>query len=398
MNLLVLSPVLPHAPVDGGRLRIYHFIRELSKQHRITLVSFCAPDEDLGEAGLGDLRHMVAQAHLVSHSRLNKIWKAAHRYPTAEPANVSAYVSGRMERLVKRLSDEQPFDGVLAFRLGMARYGLMVDSPVKLLDFTDSMTLFYRRRAEAEKNAFKKSLYRREEKRLGPWEAALCDMYDASFVNGEDDRQCLASFLPWRPPKLVVNGVDRNFLKPSRKAPGRSNRNIVFVGALHYPPNTDGLDWFCAQVLPLLKKKDDKIQLNIVGAGAPASLKHWARDSAVRFMGHLDDFRAVVREAAVSVCPIRYGAGRQNKILEAFALGTPVVATSLTARLAEAADKRHLLTADDAQKFADQVWCLMTRPEIAARLKAAALKLVEKKYDWNKSAKIINRALIKGRP
>jgi len=120
----------------------------------------------------------------------------------------------------------------------------------------------------------------------------------------------------------------------------------------------------------------------------------------VELTGFAPDTRPHLWSAAVSVCPVRTGAGRQNKLLEAFAAGLPCVGTPLAAQGAEAVSGRHLLVADDPAAFAAAVARLLHSPPLGRSLAAAAASLMERRYRWEANAAVIERAMKRavGRP
>ena len=107
-----------------------------------------------------------------------------------------------------------------------------------------------------------------------------------------------------------------------------------------------------------------------------------ALDDTVRLTGFVEDVRVPVAEAAVCVTPIRQGGGTRLKILEAMALGTPVVATAKGAEGLDVVDGEHLLLADDPEAFARRTVELLNGPDLRSRLSAAARRLVETRYEW----------------
>jgi glycosyltransferase involved in cell wall biosynthesis len=187
------------------------------------------------------------------------------------------------------------------------------------------------------------------------------------------------------------NGVDFSNLRPGKLK--RDRDMLVFVGHLAYAPNAEAVLWFAREILPLLRRERPSARFVVVGGGAPASLMALKGLGGIEFTGFMADFRPLLWRAAVSVCPVRLAAGRQNKILDAFACATPVVATPVTARGCGAVHGRHLLCAADAPAFAAQCLRLMQNARLGARLARAARLFVARNYDWSESAGLIESAL-----
>jgi sugar transferase (PEP-CTERM/EpsH1 system associated) len=393
MRLLVLSPLVPDAPSDGDRLRLFHFMRELSRRHELTLACFTDParPQDRDDASLAKITQAV---HRVPMPRSLQWINAVTRYASSAPTNVAAYASSEMRALTDRLLSEGEFDALLCYRLRMVPYALRAYLP-RVLDCTDSMTRYFERRS-VQASGLRRRLWKREAEKIAAYESWSAGQFDAAFMNSGGDASALRSMAPGAKVVTAANGVDHRFLKPGRIR--RDPNRLVFVGHLAYPPNAEAVRWFALEILPRIRQKRPGATLVVVGGGAPAQLKAMQGSPGLEFHGFVADFRPLLWGAGLSVCPVRLAAGRQNKILDAFATGTPVVATALTASGCEAEPGRHLLCADSAADFAAQALRLMQSPALGRRLAGQALALVRRRYDWASSARLIEAALKKGQP
>ena len=102
----------------------------------------------------------------------------------------------------------------------------------------------------------------------------------------------------------------------------------------------------------------------------------------VQLTGLVDDVRPIVRKSSVAIVPVNSGGGTRLKVLEAMALGTPVVSTSKGAEGLDMLDGEHLLIADDPQAFAAQTIRLLEDSALRERLARNARRHVEQCYDW----------------
>ncbi|HTB33878.1 MAG TPA: glycosyltransferase family 4 protein, partial [bacterium] len=212
--------------------------------------------------------------------------------------------------------------------------------------------------------------------------------------NARQDTEALAAMAPSAAGRLhtAANGVDAGaFRRPSAAQP--RGKSLVFVGQLAYPPNSEAVLWFSRKVLPLLRAQDPDLVFEVVGGGAPAALRALDGQPGLRFTGFVADTRPRLWSAAVSVCPVRSGAGRQNKLLEAFAAGTPCVATPLAAAGAEAEHGRHLLVAQEPAAFAEAVLRLCRQPALGRRLARQAADLLARHYRWEANAGALERTM-----
>jgi glycosyltransferase involved in cell wall biosynthesis len=400
VKLLVLSPVFPDSPCDGDRLRLFHWLRLLGRRHALTLLCLTDPRRS-ADAGPSALGKALDHVHRVPWPTGRRILSAALSLPGGPPVTVAAAAAPAMQRAMDSLVQAaaaagEPFDAVFAYRLKMAPLALRFRGP-RFLDYCDSMTRYTERRAAAlalEGRALRAAFQRRQARRLAAWEARCAREFDAGFFNARQDAEAVAGMEPKASGALHVaaNGVDaRAFRRPAR-APKRGGA-IVFVGQLAYPPNSDAVQWFAARVLPLLLAQDPDLVFEVVGGGAPKSLRALQGQKGLRFTGFVADTRPRLWSAAVSVCPVRTGAGRQNKLLEAFAAGTPCVATPLAAAGAEAVPGRHLLVASDPAAFAEAVLRLHRQPALGRRLARQAQGLLGSLYRWEANARAMERTM-----
>jgi glycosyltransferase involved in cell wall biosynthesis len=157
---------------------------------------------------------------------------------------------------------------------------------------------------------------------------------------------------------------------------------MVFTGSATYAPNLDAARFLVDSVLPLVAEQAPTAQLRITGHIPRDAQRLLAQRPGVVLTGHVPDIRPVVARSAVSVAPIRSGGGTRLKILEAMALGTPVVATLKGAEGLDVRDGHNILLADDAQSFAAAVLHVMRTPTVRAQLAVRGRELVASRYDW----------------
>jgi glycosyltransferase involved in cell wall biosynthesis len=178
----------------------------------------------------------------------------------------------------------------------------------------------------------------------------------------------------------VPNGVDCHHNRPGsvQAVP----HTLVFNGSLSYSANYDAMRYFLAQVYPLIQREIPDVSLTITGSTKNLDLGPLGADPSVRFSGYVDDIRPLVTGAWACVVPILEGGGTRLKILEAMALGTPVVATSKGAEGLDVADGKDILIADEPDEFAGHVICLLRDRALRQRLAAQARRLAEQRYEW----------------
>ncbi len=179
---------------------------------------------------------------------------------------------------------------------------------------------------------------------------------------------------------VLRNGVDIDHYRPD-PAPAEPE-HLVFVGVMNYLPNVDGCVHFVREVLPLVRAAYPDVRFTIVGSKPAPEVEALARQPGVTVTGFVDDPRLWLRRAAISVAPLRIARGIQNKVLEALAMGLPVVGTTSATQGVEGTPGQHFVLADTAEEQARAITTLLDDPSRARAIGAAGRAFVEERYAW----------------
>ncbi len=206
---------------------------------------------------------------------------------------------------------------------------------------------------------------------------------DRVVVTSPFDAQALSAAVKADQIAVIPNGVDLEYFdyRPAPEA-GR----IVFTGNMSWPPNEDAAEHFVRDVMPAIQNRIPGASFWIVGAEPSARVRSLATIPGIHVTGTVADIRPWFWSAAAYVSPLRFGLGVKNKILEAMALGAPIVATSQSLTGTPLIDGRHAMIADDDTKFAESVIRLLDEPELGNSLSREARRLVEAEYSWHSIA------------
>jgi glycosyltransferase involved in cell wall biosynthesis len=216
---------------------------------------------------------------------------------------------------------------------------------------------------------------------------------DAVLLASEGEAALLRQRLPEAPLRVVPNGVDSEFFQPSQPNADDRSARLVFVGALDYRPNIDAVLFFLRDVLPLLRARVPTIEFTAVGHRPGAELRRAAHQSGARIAGSVPDVRPYLADAAICVVPLRFGRGVKNKVLEAMAMGVPVVASRVAADGLDVRDGEHVLIADTATDIAAAIAELMPDKERRRFLAANALRYVREHHRWERVLRGLDDAL-----
>jgi polysaccharide biosynthesis protein PslH len=375
-RLLFLSAWCPLPADNGSKLRISYLLRELARQHEVELLSF-APEAP-GDAALRELHELCAAVELLPETpfagraggRLRGLFSAA-------PRSVVANHSPAMAAAVRARAGRR-YDVVIASELHMAPYALLLDAP-RLLEEVELTIL-------REQYATQTRLLGRARYGLTWWKtrryvAGLLRQFAGATVVSERERELLRPFMPAHLGLAVVpNGVDMTACAGSFGDPQVDT--LIYPGALSYDANFDAMAHFLGAIWPRLRATRPGVRLRVTGRAAPEQIAALPAADGVEFTGYLDDVRPAVARAWAEVVPLRKGGGTRLKVLEALALGTPVVSTSKGVEGLELEDERHVLVADTAETFAAATERLLGQPELRASLALAGRQAVRERYDW----------------
>ena len=181
--------------------------------------------------------------------------------------------------------------------------------------------------------------------------------------------------------EVIPNGVDCQRNRPGLN-PAIPNR-LIYTGALTYQANYNAVQYFLNEVYPIVRQSMPEVNLTITGSKVGVDLSRLRLDDSVSFSGYVDDVRPLVGGSSICVVPIQEGGGTRLKILEAMALGTPVISTSKGAEGLAAIHNEHLLIADNSATFAEGILRLLKEPDLRERLTENARRSVEQHYDWD---------------
>lgn len=375
MRILFLSPWFPFPPVNGSELRINTLIRGLAARHEVTLVSFQRRPVD--ETQMRAAREYVAAVHLISWREFQPGGRRARLgFLSARPRSVVDTHSPEMADCIRRALDESAYDAVIASQTIMAAYWPAFQGIPALLE--EAELGVYRQQVDGPGAAPVRLRRRLMWAKQCTYMRSLLPRFAACTVVSERERSLLRGAVPnYDPVEIIPNCIDLPVYTEVRADPEPDT--LVFTGSFAYGVNHDAMDWFVRDIYPLVRDAVPEARLVITGDPAGRALPPAAN---VTQTGYLDDIKPLVAAAAVSLAPIRYGGGTRLKILEAMALGTPVVATSKGAEGLDVTDGEHLLIADTPEEFARAVVAVLRDDGLRRRMAAAGQELVRVSYTW----------------
>jgi polysaccharide biosynthesis protein PslH len=378
MNILFLTSRFPYPPHRGDKLKIFNLIRQLSRRHSITLLSFISSREEV--AYVEDLGRYCADIRTVYLPPWRSVWNCGMNALSPQPFQVAYFASRAMRRALAELLARKKFDLVHIHLIRMAQYAAVpIPGSIRVLDLTDAGSLYLQRFLRTTTHPLKKLFLREEHRRLQSYERIL-DQFDINLVCSDVDRNALLHHAPGASIGILSNGIDLDYFTSNNDVSQNPYR-IIFTGNMLYYPNTDGIVHFANEVFPIIRARVPKAELYIVGQAPPARVRKLAGADIV-VTGFVPDIKEYYLQSAVAIAPIRFGAGTLNKILEPMALGIPVVSTPIGVEGLPVSSGRDLLVAESTADFAQAVVRLLEDPDLRQRIADSGQSIVRKLYDW----------------
>jgi sugar transferase (PEP-CTERM/EpsH1 system associated) len=386
MNILYVTPYIP----SRIRTRPYNLIRALvNLGHRVTLLTAASTSPE-GQEQADELRAWGIRVELFPVSLMRSLGNCLRALPTREPLQaVYAYHSG-MERRLTELLSKEIFDVVHIEHLRATRLVRLVKRTPKVYDSVDSISLLFEQTAQGGAQLRSRLMAVVDLARTRRYEAWLLTQYDQAVVTSQRDKDALEElvhrFMPPHarpaPITVVTNGVDLDYFRPQDDTGKRDSRTVIFTGKMSYHANIAAALYFAQEVLPRIWAQDPGVRFQIVGKDPPEAVRQLATDGRIQVTGTVDDLRPYLARATVAVCPALYAVGVQNKVLEAMAMGTPVVSTPAGRAPLAAEEGQEILTAEGEDELAAAVLQVLNDPMLARRLSAAGRQYVEDHHSW----------------
>ncbi len=375
MKILFLSRWFPYPMNNGSKLRVHALLRGLAAHHDVTLISFA--DELNRQPDALTIRDLCREVHVIDWPDFEPhSWRARAAFFGGAPRSVVATHSPAMATAIRRCLIEREYDLMIASQLATAAYVRHFRGVPALFEEVES-TLFWEQYAHAASRV--------EQLRYGlTWHkyrrylTGILQCFQSCTVASEGERELIqnmtrdsvqAQVIPNCVDLTDYAGIDHTVAPDS----------LIFTGPFRYAANYEAMTWFLTHVFPLIQAQRPAAALTITGDHAELPLPP-AKN--VTLTGQVPDVRPLIARSACSIAPLQSGGGTRLKILEAMAIGTPVVTTSKGVEGIAAVDGEHLLIADSPADFADAVTRILAEPSLRRRLTENALHLVRSRYDW----------------
>jgi glycosyltransferase involved in cell wall biosynthesis len=378
VHILFLSRWFPYPADNGSKIRILGLLQELSKRYTVTLLSFVGPDEEDYPTGIRALREYCARVKVLPYRDFQPSSPQALAGLLARrPRYLVDTFHAEMQQAVATELRDRWYDVIIASQLDMAPYALTRPDVPALLEELEMAPFWDDRDSPSLPRRWRASL---TWLKLSAYVRSILPRFASCTVASETELRLLRDVAPrYSNAHVIPNAIDLSRYTQWFGPPEANT--LVYSGALTYDANYDAVLHFARDVQPIIRESIPDARLRVTGRHNGVQLGDIAQTSGVEFTGYLEDVRPIVARSWAAVVPLRRGGGTRLKILEAMALGTPVVSTPKGAEGLVATDGEQILLAANPRAFASKVVELLRSPELRAHLAASGQALVRAKYD-----------------
>lgn len=388
MRVLLISSNVPYPPNSGFPLRVYNLLYRIAKEHDVWLAVFTN-----GQEKPADLDHLlgicqkVVVAPLASHGALTNPWQAVRYFFKGIPPSLRAYESKEFIGKILTLLSRIDFDIIQIEDSHMSIYLDYLPEAVRLktlLTFHDVNFHKNEMMSRLEPKLARKLRIWLHGRLMRRWEPFQAQRFGHCITVSHSDKSLLLEANPSLKITVLPNGVDTH-LYACLPYPENTGK-LLFVGNMAYRPNIDAVTYFCRSIYPKIKTEYQEIEFWIVGKNPTPEVTSLEGDG-VHVTGQVDDLIPYYRDSIICVVPLRAGGGTRLKILEAMALGRPVVTTTIGCEGLEVKNGEHLFIADTADLFAEYILRLLKEKQQWVETTRCARALSIDQYDWDMIAR-----------
>ncbi len=380
MKILYVCHRFPFPPKRGGKIRPFNMIRHFSKSHEVTVCSLARSGDEAAE-GRGIAPHCKA-FDMVTVGPIAQSLRMVARLPSRTPSSMGYFWSPDLATKIRARLDTEAFDLIFVHCSSVAQYVEDVTGIPKILDFGDMDSQKWLEYADSKPKPLAWG-YLLEGRKMLAEEKRLAGKFDVCTATTRAEWETLESYGTGVASDWFPNGVDADYFAPD--ATEWDPDTLTFVGRMDYYPNQECMLDFCRTVFPLIRARRPAAKLLIVGADPIPSVRALGKIDGVTVTGSVPDVRPYLRRSAAMVAPLHIARGTQNKILEAMAMGVPVVTSLKAAGGVDATAAEHFLVADAPTDIADACLRLMSDPAERRRLSEAGRARMLTHHAWDRS-------------
>jgi len=378
MKILFVANRVPYPPFRGDKLKIWNLAGHLYKEHELHLFTIAQSREELQHAEM--LKTRFKEVHIL-YMPVWKSWvKTAFGLFRKLPFQVAYFQSKAISHHLENTLSKEVYDAVHVQHIRMGYYFRDLPRQNVVLDLPDAFSLYWKRRAERARWPWFKWFSGLEHERLLKLETRILQEFPLCLVCSEEDRQYLMGHSSANI-QVLPNGVDTDIFSPKPHVVSNPKR-LLFTGNMDYEPNVDAVEYFCKEIFPAIQSKFPDAEFVIAGQRPVSRVLALANDK-ITVTGFVNDIAEEYAKAGIVVAPLRFGAGTQNKVLEALSMGVPVICTHVGFKGLGLQNGEGIVLAADTQAFIAEINRLLENEDERNRLAGKGMEKIRSTFGWN---------------
>ena len=351
-------------------------------QHEVHLLTFAQTEEDWTYKA--ELEKIFTSVEFIALPKWKSALNCVAGLFNKVPFQVHYFRSNAMKVALQNLLSKGNFDVVHVQHLRMAQYLAAHKEVPRILDLPDAFSLYWTRKQATTKNPFLRYVEGVEQKRVYQYERVL-GAFDLSLVCSAEDKQYLEQEHHLANISILPNGVDTSTFTAGHHDYSH-NHTLLFTGNMDYGPNIDAVNYFVEEILPKVQVQFPNIKFVIAGQRPVPKVLALANEH-VKVTGFIPNLATEYNAASVVVAPLRFGAGTQNKVLEAMAMGVPVVCSNIGFKGLGIESGEGAIMQTEPDAFAQSIIQLLSSEKMRQTVGQQGVSVIQSKFSWDIIAK-----------
>lgn len=378
MKIGIMLSRVPYPLEKGDKLRIFHHIKILSKNHEIYLC--CLNIGKIHPESLEVLKEYCQEIKIIKLGKLSIVLNLVYSLLfTKLPLQIAYFFNRKAKKKVHHFFKNQKIDLLYCQLIRTAEYIKDFKGVPKTLDYMDALSQGMERRIERS-SALLKPFVKIESLRLKQYEHFIFSAFDEKTIISAQDRDLIVHVKNHQI-HIISNGVDQDYFSPLQM---ERKYDLLFTGNMSYPPNVISVEYIVKELLPEIRKRFPEIIFVIAGANPSSRVQRLAGENVI-VTGWVDDIRGYYAQSKLFLAPMQIGTGLQNKLLEAMAMKVPCITSQLANNALGGTHQKHLMVGKKTADYVKEVLFLLENPEIANRLGTEAFQFIHENYSWEMS-------------
>lgn len=383
MRVLMLTQVVVYPADAGPKVKTLQVLRHLAAQHDVVYCTFVRSEKEVQDAGkLREFCHKVVTVP-IKRSRVSDVRFMLESLLTDDSFLLRRDDRAEMQAMVRQLLAEEQIEVLHVDQLNMMRFVPHGWKGTVILDEHNAVWQVVERLHRGASNPLARLMLGREVRLVRKQEGVACRRAQVVLAVSAHDQEALREVAGASVPVEVVPiTVDAEQFRPVYEAREPHANQAFTIGTMFWPPNSEGVIWWLREGYQQLRSLCPAVTYDIVGARPPQALQTLAEScEGVHVYGYVADATPFWQHATLLAVPLLSGGGVRVKILEAMAMGVPVVSTTMGCEGLDVRHNEHLLIADTPADFARACATILQDKAQAQRLAQNARQLILERYD-----------------